>query len=80
MSYNGHKNRNHWNVCLWLWNDEKLYRLMHEYVASHATKDQAARHMLYALQTGHHGKVSKYTPDGCPYSISAIRAAMRHVS
>ena len=26
--YNGHKNWNHWNVSLWLYNDEAMYREM----------------------------------------------------
>ena len=26
--YNGHKNWDYWNVSLWLYNDEPLYRLM----------------------------------------------------
>ena len=70
--FNGHKNWNHWNVSLWINNDERLYSL-----ANMAAKDQinrlaAARYMLDCLtESG----ITK-TPDGAPYSISAIRAAM----
>ena len=28
--YNGHKNWNHWNVSLWINNDEGLYRMANE--------------------------------------------------
>lgn len=27
MPYNGHKNWNHWNVSLWINNDESIYRM-----------------------------------------------------
>jgi hypothetical protein len=62
-TYNGHKNWNHWNVSLWINNDEGLYRLALSY-AGRFPRDQAARLMLAEL------------PDRAPYSVSAIRAAM----
>ena len=65
--YNGHKNWNHWNVSLWINNDEGLYRLALSYV-NRFPRDQAARLMLAELPDT--------TPDGAPYSVSAIRAAM----
>lgn len=65
--YNGHKNWNHWNVSLWINNDEGLYRLAQSY-AGRFPRDQAARLMLAELPDK--------TPDGAPYSVSAIRAAM----
>lgn len=71
--FNGHKNWNHWNVSLWINNDEGLYRL-----ACMAARDQinrlaAARYMQDCLAKS---GITK-TPDGAPYSVSAIRAAMR---
>jgi hypothetical protein len=67
--YNGHKNRNYWNVSLWLFHDEGLYSLMREAVSSCRTKDDAARYILASLG-------SRQTPDGVPYTYSAVRAAI----
>ena len=71
-TYNGHKNWNHWNVSLWINNDEGLYREAKYCVRRCKTKDEAALLMLVML--------SDYgideTPDGAPYSKSSIRAAM----
>ena len=68
--FNGHKNWNHWNVSLWINNDEGLYRLAMYCVDQTDTKDNAARCFL------RHVGADK-TPDGAPYSISSVRAAMR---
>lgn len=74
--YNGHKNWNHWNVSLWLNNDERLYRLMLGCLKGYAgKKTQCANGMLLELRDR---GITK-TPDGAPYSISAIRAAMRGI-
>lgn len=75
MAYNGHKNWNHWNVSLWINNDEGLYRTALSHVAAAYTKDGAAHEMLAELRENGLTK----TPDGAPYSFSAIRAAMRHM-
>ena len=69
--YNGHKNWNHWNVSLWINNDEGLYRLALDH-AKGRTRGDAAAAMLADLQR--HG--THKTPDGTPYSVSSIRAAM----
>lgn len=66
--YQGHKNWNHWNVSLWLNNDEGLYNLVQSF--RQYGKDVATLKIYEAL------KGSK-TPDGAPYSKSAIRAAIR---
>ena len=72
--YNGHKNWNHWNVALWLFNDEGLYRLMVDTVEQARTLDEAASGLLeYLLEWG-----DSVTPDGAPYSFTSIRAALAH--
>ena len=73
MRYNGHKNWNHWNVNLWINNDEHLYRLARDYCRSNTSRDNAAREFvadLAAVGTTH-------TPDGAPYTATTVRAAMR---
>ena len=68
--YNGHKNWNHWNVSLWINNDEGLYRMALYFILEH--KDYAAERMLECL---HNEGITK-TPDGAKYSKTSIRAAM----
>jgi len=69
MSYNGHKNYNHWNVALWINNDEGLHNLARECVS--VAKNRAAAVNDFLALVG-----STKTPDGAPYSKSAVRAAM----
>lgn len=65
--YNGHKNWNHWNVSLWINNDEFLYRRA-VHLCHTVGKAEAAEMLLRELPDA--------TPDGAPYSKSAVRAAM----
>lgn len=69
--YNGHKNWNHWNVSLWINNDEGLYRLAREYARRYGA-DGAAR-MLVGQD------LPAKTPDGAPYSVTTVRAALRGI-
>lgn len=69
--FNGHKNWNHWNVSLWINNDEGLYR-MARYWVRRTDRTNAATRMLAEL----HDNAVTHTPDGAPYSVSSIRAAM----
>ena len=71
-AYNGHKNWNHWNVALWINNDESLYRLAKDCVAEHKGRAAQAAAMRAIL----HEDGATRTPDGAPYSLSSIRAAM----
>lgn len=66
--YNGHKNWNHWNVSLWINNDEGLYQTAQDCIAYTDTKEAAARLLM--------SRLSDKTPDGAPYSKSAVRAAL----
>ena len=69
--YNGHKNWNHWNVSLWINNDEGLYRMALD-MCRRYKREEAGRRMLENLA----GWNITHTPDGAPYSVSSIRAAM----
>lgn len=72
--YNGHKNWNHWNVSLWINNDEVLYRMAQNFIARYPRvgREVQAKKMLERLQD----EDILETPDGAPYSVSSIRAAM----
>jgi hypothetical protein len=72
-SYNGHRNWTHWNVALWLSNDEGLYRLALQFRRECTSLDRAAACLLSELRSG--GLTA--TPDGAKYSVTAIRAALR---
>lgn len=74
-TYNGHKNWAHWNVSLWIGNDEGLYRLALDCIRRSKTKDEAARKMLHELTVGGRTREPK-TPDGARYTVTTIRAAM----
>ena len=70
--YNGHKNWNHWNVSLWINNDEGLYRMALNYIGACENRRDAAIAMCnHLVESG-----ITHTPDGAPYSVSFIRAAM----
>ena len=77
--FNGHKNWNHWNVSLWILNDEGLYRMALEFAKDSRAictgsdaKTLAANRMLHRL----HSDGTAKTPDGARYSKTTIRAAM----
>lgn len=70
--FNGYKNWNYWNVSLWINNDEGLYRQA-SYLCRIHTKDKAAK-LMYSSLVEDMGMTK--TPDGAPYSVSSIRAAM----
>ena len=74
-TYNGHRSWNAWNVSLWINNDEDLYCLAKGFVDCYETcggRDEAAKAMLESLTNCG----TTRTPDGAPYSVSSIRAAM----
>lgn len=73
-TFNGHKNWNHWNVPLWINNDEGLYRMARRLIDIMGKQD-AAEEMLHILKSNGQNK----TPDGAPYSITTIKAAMREM-
>lgn len=71
--YQGHKNWNYWSVSLWVNNDEYLYRAALNCVRRYPkARDSAVRHFIGWLKD----QGIEKTPDGAPYSIGAVRAAM----
>jgi hypothetical protein len=70
--YQGHKNWNHWNVSLWVNNDEYLYSLARQYRRRHKNARVAAECLRVLLDD----LGLKKTPDGAPYSTSALRCAI----
>lgn len=64
--YNGWKNRQTWNVALWINNDESMYRLAVAYVQKHGKK--ATYHGFIKSI----GMVGESTPDGISYSGSRL--------
>ena len=75
MTYQGHRNWHHWNVSLWLFNEEYLYNNLRAYVEGTSTLDSAAAHMLYHIERAANGGPAT-TPDGAPYTFTSIRAAI----
>ena len=70
--YNGHKSKGHWNVSLWLTNDETLYRYVMLSISILGSVEQAAKHVTERL----HGTS---TPDGFPYTLDTVREAMKNL-
>jgi len=69
-SVNGHRNWNAWNISLWLFNDEPLYRTMKFCLRTYGTRDRAARMLV-------DNYLPARTPDGAPYSYTNVRLALR---
>ena len=70
--YNGHKSKGHWNVSLWLTNDETLYQYVMNSIEILGSAERASVHVAVAL----HGTS---TPDGFPYTLDTIREAMENL-
>lgn len=67
--YNGHKNWTHWNVALWIGNDEGLYALALACLKRAKSRTSAARRFTREVGT-------MKTPDGARWSIVAVAAAL----
>lgn len=72
--YNGHKTKGHWNVSLWIGNDEHLYRFALDCIRG-AKRDYPKRWLTVAtirFCAVNGGK----TPDGFGYTRERVRAAL----
>ncbi len=67
-TYNGHKNWNHWNVSLWINNDQGLYESARYFIKYSKSKMEASKRFLATLP--------EKTPDGAKYTLSSVRHAM----
>ena len=69
--YNGHKDWTHWNVSLWIHNEESFYKWARE-LAREMGEDKAAAHIVDAMD-------GETTPDGAQYTLSAVREAITDI-
>ena len=88
--HKGHKNRNHWSVSFWIFNDRAVYNSMKYCIENTRTLDAAARYLLYNLfYFNYPGAVVKdfakpngeidrtpHTPDAAPFTFTSVRAAL----
>ena len=68
--YNGHKSRAHWNVSLWIANDESLYDYALDSIETLGSVERAAEHMAETLGS---------TPDGYPYTLDTVKEALEGI-
>jgi len=71
-TYNGHKTWEHWNVSLWINNDEGLYNEARRMVRIYTSKARAAKHFCEHLQA----EGTTKTPDGAKYTVERVKSAM----
>lgn len=71
--YNGHESWDHWNVALWLFNDEGLYNIIREQIKYCRTVSSCAQDVLYML-TKDLGLTK--TPDGAMFTYDTVYAAI----
>lgn len=75
--YNGHKDKGHWNIALWIGNEEPIYRFAmacihqakNERTSQYGWQSRAA-HKFCAIYGG------ERTPDGFIYTRARVKAAL----
>jgi hypothetical protein len=73
-TYNGWKNRQTWNVALWIGNDEGLYRAAVDYVERTRARGKRVSYSRFVECAGLAGD---RTPDGISYTGTRLdRAAL----
>lgn len=76
MSYNGHKNWNHWNIALHISNDEFVYKRVKFLLnRKHISKNEITTILLGELRN----RWGDSTPDGARLTYSGIRAHLTGV-
>lgn len=68
QEYNGHPSKGHWNVSLWINNDEHTYTVAMQALKYYSRKD-AARWLIMAVLPAH-------TPDGYQNTYARVYAAL----
>lgn len=71
--YQGHESWEHWNVSLWLYNDEGLYSLVQDAIRRYSDSYRAAGYLLDCLTIDFE---LKETPDGAVYTQDTVEAAI----
>jgi hypothetical protein len=81
--YNGHKNWTHWNVSLWVGNDESLYRRAIDHLKrarrdryGHARSAESATRVAARRLFADLGGRGAKTPDGASYSVTSLHHAL----
>lgn len=76
--YNGHATKGHWNVALWIGNDEPTYRFAMECIEGAKAKNpgatkwpKIATHRFLEVYSG------CKTPDGFMFTAPRVRAALQ---
>lgn len=67
-SYNGWKNRQTWNVALWIGNDEPLYRAAVDYAKRRRAAGKPPTYRRFLAYAGLDGR----TPDGIAWNGSRL--------
>lgn len=71
-TYNGHPSWEHWNVCLWIDNDEGLYQLAKDCAQRNWNITAAASDFIQSVRP------ARRTPDGAPYTLPLVEYALQH--